>query len=388
MKKLMSTHEFRTWLSILLLLAAGIVIFHLVSESSIIFSWLGAFFGIISPFIFGFMIAYVLNIPREGFEGLLEKVKQPFVAKRKRGLSIVLTYLSLVAVVVLLSNLIIPRVYDSAVDFIAFFPNLINMAEEFLTELDQNDSVPFFNLADLVANFNWDAVLSYFSLENITTALNAIVNVTGFVFRAALALISSIYFLVSGERLKAFVKRVFKVIMSANIYKTFVKYGREINTYFKRYIFCQVLDGVILGTIMTVVMSVMGIQHAFFLGPLLGFANLIPYFGSIFGTIFAIIVIILTDGTQMGLIATIVLVAIQQLDANFIFPRLLGGSMKIPPLLVIIAIAIGMALYGVLGMIIAIPIVTVLRNIVDDILTYAETRKEGKNREVYGDEQK
>jgi len=132
----------------------------------------------------------------------------------------------------------------------------------------------------------------------------------------------------------------------------------------------------------------MGIGYAFVLGPMLGFANLIPYFGSIVGTAAAVLVIMLTDGANVGFIAAIVLVVIQQFDANFIFPRLLGGSMKIPPLLVIIGIAVGGAFYGILGMIVAIPIVTVLRNIVIDILTHVELKKMQRSREAGADEKR
>jgi predicted PurR-regulated permease PerM len=112
---------------------------------------------------------------------------------------------------------------------------------------------------------------------------------------------------------------------------------------------------------------------------MLGFANLIPFFGAIVGTIAAIIVIIVTDGLTIGIISGIVMLVIQQFDANFIFPRLIGGSMKISPLLVIIGITVGNAYAGVIGMIIAIPIVTVLRNIIDDILVYIEHRKTLRN---------
>jgi len=373
----MDPHQLRTWLSALLLVVAAIVVFHIVSEAAIIFGWLGTFLSIIAPFIWGFIIAYVLNIPRERFEALLEKVNNPFVQRRKRGLSVVATYISLLIIVFVVFWLVIPRVYANIVDFINNLPNLIGGLEEILDDL----ALPI-DLSLVLDNISIEELFGYISIENITAAINAILSVTGSIFRAFLAIISSVYFLVSSERIRVFAKRVFRAVMSKDFYAGFVKYGREINTYFKRYIFCQVLDAVILGTIMTIAMSVMGVRHAFVLGPMLGFANLIPYFGSIFGTIVAIIVIMLTDGMQMGMIATVVLIVIQQFDANFIFPRLLGGSMKIPPLLVIIGIAVGNAFYGIPGMIMAIPIVTVLRNVIEDILIHIEAKKLGKSEEV------
>ena len=382
MKKIMDSYQFKTWLSFLLLAVAVIVIFHIVSESAAIFGWLGFFFNAIAPFVGGFMIAYVLNIPREGLEKLLLRLKYPFVKNRVRGFSVLLTYLAFVIILTVLSILVLPQIYASIVDFVIFLQtDFINTINAFLADLDFDDAMPIeIDPAAIVADINigMEEILSLFNWGNIMALLGTLVNVAGSVFRAALAVISSIYFLLEGERVKAFTARIFKAVMSTKIYGVFIKYGREINVYFKRYIFCQVMDAIILGTIMTFALSILGVDYAFALGPMLGFANLIPYFGSIVGTAAAILFILLTNGPQMGLIAGIVMLVIQQIDANFIFPRLLGGSMKIPPLLVIIGIAVGGAYYGILGMIMAIPIATVARNVIDDILRNIEAKKEGR----------
>ena len=378
MRRIMDSSQMRTWIAALLLVAAAIVVFHIVAEAAAIFSWIGFFINTIAPFVWGFMIAYALNIPREGLEKLLLRLKYPFVMQRVRGFSVLLTYLVFILIMTFLSALVFPQIYTSITDFVVFLPELLNMAGDFLIELDANDGFPLPGLTEIVEDFNADEILNIFNIENVTMALNTLVSFAGGVFRAAIALISSVYFLLEGERIKAFTARIFKALMTQKFYPVFMKYGRDINMYFKRYIFCQVLDAIILGTIMTFALSVMGINYAFALGPMLGFANLIPYFGSIVGTVAAIIVILLTDGPQTGFIAAIVMLVIQQIDANFIFPRLLGGSMKIPPLLVIIGITVGGAYYGILGMIMAIPIATVARNVIDDILVNIEAKKAGR----------
>ena len=378
MKKIMDAYQFRTWLSILLLAVAIIVIFHIVSESAAIFGWLSFFFTAIAPFVWGFMIAYVLEIPREGLERLLSRIEQPFVRRRVRGLSVALTYIGFALVISILSVLVFPQIFYGIRTFWDFIPELVASLQIFLIDLDQNEAIPFDGLSEMVAGFNADEIMNLFDWENVTSVFNTLMSFAGSLFRAAIALISSVYFLLEGERIKTTSARIFKAVMSHKFYAAFMKYGGDINVYFKRYIFCQVMDAIILGAIMTFVLSVLGINHAFALGPMLGFANLIPYFGSIVGTAAAIIVILLTEGPQMGLIAGIVMLVIQQLDANFIFPRLLGGSMKIPPLLVIIGITVGGAYYGILGMIMAIPIVTVARNVIDDILRNIEAKKQDR----------
>ena len=372
MKKTNNMHRFRTWLPFLFLAIILIVVFRIFSEIDVIYGWLLGFFRAIAPFVWGLMIAYVLNIPREGIEKLLAKTKQNFIVERKKGFSIVLTYLVMIFAFVLIARLIMPRIYESITDFIAFLPNLIDQLEYYLIYFSHNYNL---NFDAFLESFSLDELLQNIYLPDIDNVFDTLLSFSIFVFRVVLALISSIYFLVEGAKLKAFIKRALEITMSHKSVANIFKYGRSMNSYFKLYIRCQVLDAVILGTIMTVVMSVTGINYAFALGPMLGFANLIPYFGSIIGTIIAIVVIFLTEGVTMGIIMAIVLIVLQQFDANFIFPRLLGNSMKISPLLVIIGITIGNFFYGVLGMIMAIPIVTVLQNILKDILDYYEARK-------------
>jgi len=384
----MDAYQLKTWLSFLLLAVIIIVIFHMVSEISVFFEWVGRLFSIVAPFVWGIMIAYVLNIPREGLEKLLEKIRHPFVRKHKLGFSVLLTYLVFIVVIVILSSLVFPQIYASIIDFVNFLPTLFTTAEQFLIDLDQDDIIPFFDFGAVIDSLSLEDLLGVINVENVTSILNSIANLTGTVFQTALALISSVYFLLEAERIRTFAARVLRALTPRKFFKGFIKYGRDINVYFKRYIFCQVLDGVILGSIMTIVMSIMGVSYAFALGPMLGFANLIPYFGSIIGTIAAIIVIMLTDGMQMGLIAMVVMLIIQQIDANFIFPRLLGGSMKIPPILVIIGITVGGAYFGIPGMIIAIPVATVLRNIVEDMLGYIEEKKEINEEVPYEEKRK
>jgi predicted PurR-regulated permease PerM len=372
----MDSYQLKTWLSFLLLAVVVIVIFHIVSEAAAIFEWLRFLINTIAPFVWGFMIAYALNIPRERLEKLLARLEHPFVMRRVRGFSVLLTYLGFIFLVSFLSALVFPQIFESFAGFANFLPELFYMVQNFLIDLSENEAIPpFLELSGVVEGFNVDEILTIFNPENVVTAFNTLINFFGSVFRAAIALISSVYFLLEGERIKAFTARLLRAVFPQKFYSVFIKYGRDINVYFKRYIFCQVLDAAILGTIMTFALSVMGVEFAFALGPMLGFANLIPYFGSIVGTIAAIIVILATDGLQMGFIAAIVMLVIQQFDANYIFPRLLGGSMKIPPLLVIIGITVGGAYYGILGMIMAIPIVTVVRNIIEDILMNIEVRK-------------
>ena len=106
------------------------------------------------------------------------------------------------------------------------------------------------------------------------------------------------------------------------------------------------------------------------LGFMIGLFNLIPYFGAIIAVIIAIIVTLLTGGFGQALLMAIIVIILQQIDANIINPKIVGNSLKISPLLVIFAVTVGGAYFGVLGMFLAVPIVAVLKILITDYIEY------------------
>lgn len=375
MKRLLDPQQVKVWIAVLLLAAAIVVIFHAVSQFDVFVTWIARFFWVISPFIWGFLLAYVLNIPREKMEHLLTRIGIDWVAKRKKGLSVLLIYITIFVVIWLLSIWVFPHIVATALELFGLIPSISLEIDAFIKSLSYDESFPF-DFAEMIDDFNLADMFTSLNPNYMSTVIfDSTVAFLIFLFRFAISIISSVYFLVEGGKIRAATKRIFKALLPAKVYTPVVKYGRDINQYFKKYIYCQVLDAIILGAIMTVVLSLLQVEYALALGPLLGVANLIPYFGSIVGTAAAVIVIMVTDGTTLGIVAGVIMVIIQQIDANFIFPRLIGGQMRVSPLLVIIAITVGNAYFGIPGMIIAIPIITVVRNIIDDIIRNIEARK-------------
>ena len=378
----MNSYEFKTWLSFLFLGIAIIFVFHIVSQFETITGALGNFFWAFAPFVWGFMIAYVLDIPRQAIENLISKTNNSFVNRRKRGLSIAATYIAFITILTIIGSVVFPRTYEAITEFIVFLPQLFETIAAFVQNILENDLLPFvdFDFDEWITNIiNIDEIMSlilaFDFTYHLTEAFGTFMNFTSGLFRLALSIIASIYFLVEADKLRAFFKRTLRIIISDKIYQGALKYGNEMNVSFKRYIYCQVLDAVILGTLATLVLTVMGANYAFVLGPIMGFANLIPYFGAIFATILAVIVIFVTDGTTLGIVSIFVLVIMQQIDANFIFPKILGGSMKISPLLVIIGVALGNHYFGVIGIIMSTPVIAMMKNILVDIVNFQEKRR-------------
>jgi predicted PurR-regulated permease PerM len=157
--------------------------------------------------------------------------------------------------------------------------------------------------------------------------------------------------------------------------KAIDRYFHQGNNIFFKYISSQVMDAIILGIITGIVMWVMGIRYGALLALMLGVCNMIPVLGSIFATVVAAVMTVFTGGFSQGLTLLIVLIIIQQIDANIINPRLIGRVLKISPILTIFSVTVFGAYFGILGMFLAVPIIAVAKLIINDFI---ESRLEPK----------
>ena len=142
------------------------------------------------------------------------------------------------------------------------------------------------------------------------------------------------------------------------------------------------MDAVIVGILTTIAMSLMGVRYAPLLGFLIGLFNMIPYIGAIIAVFIAGLITLITGGLYQTIWMLIVVIILQQIDANIINPRIVGHNLKISPLLVIFAITIGGAYFGILGMFLAVPIVAVIKIITEDYIDYKLAVKKIKSENV------
>ena len=359
-----------------LLALAVIIAYRVISELRFFTDIIALLWRITLPFFYGFLLAYIINIPRGGIEKLLGKTKVKFIVKRKRGLSVLLVFIIFALIFALILNLLIPAIFNS----ISFFiENLPVYYESILHLMEYVNNLTIFGI-DYRADEIMDALQEAFSLQGIVhdfglVTINALRGFSTGVFRGILALISSIYILLEKDKFKAFLARLLRAFASPPVCDAVIKYTESLNKNFKQYIYTQTIDGCILGTIVTIQLYFMGSPYFLILGIMLGIINYIPYFGSIIGSLIAIVVVAFTQGITMGAIAAVVLLITQQIDGNVIQPKLMGKDFSLSPLLVIISITVGGAFAGVLGMIAAIPIVAVLKDMLDSVTLYREHKK-------------
>ncbi|WP_367566011.1 AI-2E family transporter [Lacrimispora sp.] len=358
-------------LDILLVIVLAVLVYKLITNLGSFITAFKKFAKIFSPFFYGFLLAYILNIPCNGIQSLLTRTKINFLRKNKKGISIGIVYILLFFLVYVVLRMIIPAAYESILLFIKNFDRYYQTAEELLDRL--NDISPV-NLELSMKSLLPD--MHNFSLNKLLTSFNAIVGVSAGIFKIVLVLISSIYTLMEKDRFKAFLHRILKAFTPDTVYERIICYTSKLNLSCKQYIYAQTIDGCILGTLAGIELALLGSQYALILGIMLGLVNYIPYFGSIFGTVVAFFVVMISQSVPVSLLALLILLITQQIDGNIIQPKLMSNSFSISPLLVIISVSIGGAAAGVLGMLAAIPIMATLLSILEDIITHFEEQKE------------
>ncbi|MCL1989009.1 MAG: AI-2E family transporter [Firmicutes bacterium] len=391
--------QFRMFLTYFSLAVAVIVFFWSVNNFDVITGWVSWIFGTLSPFIAGFVIAYILSIPMRAIQRLLDKTKIPLVIRFKRAISVILVYVLFILLIIISLQLVIPPVINAVMDLAMQLPvylqQFLNFIEDFLDNLPIYMTLESLTGGAVGADFNINNLINFINYETVFSYVGTVFGGAGTViggaaagaavgaaalFSGFLAVVSSIYFLFETEKLSKYLKRLMFAFVSTKVSTVIVDYGHKINQYFKQYIFCLIADCFIMGIIGFLLLQfIIGSPYAIFLGLLLGVMNLIPYFGSIIATVAAILVVWLTQGLGMGLLSTAVLFISQQVDANVIQPRLYGSSLKLSPLLIIISVSVGGAIGGtiggsmggtILGMIVAIPLAKVVTNIIDDVIEY------------------
>lgn len=371
------------WITAFIFIAAVILFKEIVSTLPQIVLGLGKLLSILSPFIIGFIIAFLLYVPCKKFEGLYKKIKKPlFFAKHARGLSIITIYIICVAVLVVLLALIIPWLVKSLIGIYdnrdVYYDRIVALITSYCDadgKIFGIDPKPFYeklNPQDWLTNIDRDQLMRVAGgVYKFGTALVDVV----------LAIFSSIYMLASRESVLRSIGKFFTLFTSRKNVKNSYNYLCKISGIFYSYIYSALIDALVVAVSCTVAFLIIGVDYAPLFGFLVGVANLIPYFGAIIAGVAVSAFTLATDGFVTALIVAIVVVVIQQIDCNILQPRIVGHTVGIPPLLTLIAITVGGGLLGFGGIIIGVPIAASIQMIVGDIIEYREKRLMSENTE-------
>lgn len=368
----------KKWLYWFLLGVAIIVVYKALDNFGDVMGVVTKFFEIITPFLVGIFISYLLYMPCKKMEESYAKSKLKWIAKKSRGLGILTVYVIILLLVVILINFILPVVFESVVDLINNIQNYYEIAIDNYNQLPSDHILKSGMVEDAIQNVQNLDIKQYFQLEKILAyVVSAIDAVTG-LFDVVVAVIVSVYILAERVEILNSIKKLAEAVFKEKTYKNLGKYFNNSNEIFFKFIASQFLDAIIVGVMVTIAMSIMRVKFAPLLGFLIGLFNMIPYIGAIIAVAIATLITLITGGLSQAIWMLIVVIILQQIDANIINPKIIGQSLKISPLLVIFAITVGGAYFGILGMFLAVPAIAVVRILVEDYINYKLIMKKQK----------
>lgn len=347
--------------------------------------WVGA---ILKPVIIGFIIAYLLFPMLERLESLLQKIKPLKKKKSVRGLAValqgVIILVGLFIVVSLLVSVITKQARaansEDIIEGIKTYANSINeLYRELIDRLDKLN----INSAEIKSSVDtFTNNLGKYMLNLSSQLGNLAGNLKDGLATALFALIFSIYFLLDMPKLKKYWGRVLGIILPEKVKTTLDTLIKDADKVFSGYIRGQAIDAFMVGVVVSVVFSIIGIQYAIVIGLLIGLGNLIPYMGPIVGYSSIVIVGIATSDYKSMVIAAIALLIIQAIDGNLIYPKLLSTSVNIHPMIVIISLTVGASIGGLVGMIVAVPTGALVKVWFERLINIAEKRNVNKENKV------
>lgn len=347
----------RTARDLLYLIAAAAVIWLVVGALPGTAGGFAAVLGALSPFAGGIALAYVLDIPTRFY---VEKL-----FRGKRAPAIVLAYLTFIVVLAAVIGLILPQLVQSISTFVNALPGYLDSAAASLGALLKRFNADTDLTATLTANLENSGERFQETAANMMStvagaAAAGAAGAAGRVLDAFVSLAASIYLLAEKEPLlkacRALLRALFPPHAAAGVLSVFQLANRT----FSGYIGGQLLDALLVGVETFIAMLILRLNYAPMIAVLVAVTNIIPIAGPYIGAIPSALLLLLSGEPLQALIFCILILVVQQVDGNFIAPRILGGATGISGLWVLVAIIVGGGLFGIVGMVVGVPVMAVL----------------------------
>ncbi len=355
------------YLNLIVPLIFAFVLFKVINSTD----FFKSFMNLVTPFIWAFIIAYLLNPLLTLFERKL---------KFGRIGSLIIVYILLVGLITLLVTFVTPKIIESIKVIKNNLPEYFSNTENWL--ITQSSKLSFLNrygVIDLLDE-NLNNIIDKFSGDissTLSNIISSLINITSALLNFVLGIVISIYMLKDKEFFSRQVKKLMYALYNTNKVEYLINLGKELNFVFSKYLIGKLIDSMIIGILCFVGLLIFRAPHALVISAIVGITNMIPYFGPFIGMIPAVIITLFYSPIK-ALWVVIFILALQQFDGLYLGPKILGTQVGLKPFWVISAIIIGGGLFGVLGMLLAIPISGMIRVVLNK---YIEAKLKDKNLE-------
>ena len=342
------------------IIAFGILLYCGMEHFDVVIGAVDFVLGIVMPFLVGGAIAFVINVPMKSIERHLF-AKNGKLAKWRRPVAYLLALALVIGIITLALVVVIPELGNTISMIVQQVPVAVKAVQKWLTDLP--DSYPALAPAVAELNIDWsslaDSIVTFvqnFAAGGVSSGVGIFSGIVSGVVTFVIAFTFSIYVLFQKERLARQAKQI---LYAEKATEKILSVAALSNQVFSSFLSGQCVEAVILGTLFVITMSILGMPYAMLTGIVIAITALIPIFGAFIGCVIGMLLIVMVDPVQAVWFLVLFLV-LQQIEGNLIYPHVVGSSVGLPSIWVLVAVTVGGNMFGILGILVFIPLCSVL----------------------------
>lgn len=324
----------------------------------------------IYPFLIGSIFAFILNMLLNIIEKKVFRLKS--YNKKARVISILLSIIIFILIIVLLNSLVIPQLIDAINTMLDKLPNTLENLKDIITNFSsENEEISKSIVEKITEN---QGTIQDILKNGISSIASGIKSIFSKIFDIIIAFVFAIYLLASKEKIQRSGKKIVIAYLSKEKQKKAFKYLDICNNSFYNFITGQCKEAIILGTLCCIGMLILKIPYALVISVVTIFTAFFPIIGAWISGIFGFLLIVTVNPIK-AIIFVVFIIILQQLENALIYPKVVGKSIKIPSMLTLIAITFGGRLFGIVGILLGVPLVSIIYIIFNE-----NTKERLKNR--------
>ncbi len=349
----------KRWVDLAIALCIAVVVYLGLSNISILGGAIRKIFHYFSPVLLAIVIAYVMDPLVNLFQNkVFYKIQKE---QLRRNVAVVVSVILVIVLLVLLVWQLVPQLIDSVVTFVSNLGGYARSLERLLEDLAELAAGYNFDLSGVVSSGGnlLNQIVDMVPSVNGSNILNTSFHVGRNVVNVIIAFILAIYFLFDKKHLRNGFKRLVRGILPERVYAAGSKFWVRCNEILLRFIIFDLIDGLIVGIINAIFMTIAGMPYIAIISVVVGVTNLAPTFGPIVGAIIGAFILLLVNPWH-ALAFLIFTIALQTVDGYIIKPKLFGNQLGVPAVWILIAIVVGGRMFGVIGILLGIPVAAIL----------------------------
>ncbi len=351
----------KKWYNGAVIAIIAVTLYVVLTHLSDVWSVVTGIVGYFTPLIFGCILAYIVNPLAKWFEiKVYKKIKKE---KIRWSVSAITAFIAVVLFIGFLLGTVIPQIADSIKTFSGNFDDYVATFQKLIDDWNLSKYGDLNKILNSSENI-WKTVIDYVS-DNIESIVDVSTDVGMTIVNWVLGLVLSIYLLMAKADVKKGMIRLLKAVFPSKTYSSIRTFLLRCDDILSHYIVYSLIEGILIGVLNAIFMSIMGMQYVGMISVVIAVTNLIPTFGPIIGGLIGAFILLLINPVH-ALIFIIFTLVLQTLDGYIIKPKLFGNSLGVSDLLILVAIIVGGKMFGVVGILLAIPFAAIIDFIYKD----------------------